>query len=110
MAAVQHVLDRNELRPVAEPPRAIEVDTEPAPAEPARLPEPAPPESDAQSGGVSDALSTTALGIIVAIPAVAFHNYVRLRSRRVAQTVERVESLVAAKSRFEAGREAAADS
>ncbi len=56
------------------------------------------PEPRVALAGISDALLTTVLGIIVAIPATAFFNYCRLRSRGAAAGVTSLTALILSRS------------
>ena len=52
------------------------------------------PEPRDALAGISDALLTTAFGIVVAIPATAFFNSCRMRARRAASTVDSLTSVI----------------
>ncbi len=52
------------------------------------------PEPRVALAGISDALLTTVLGIVVAIPATAFYNYCRLRGRGASAGVTSLTALV----------------
>ena len=51
--------------------------------------------------GISDALLTTVAGILVAIPATAFYNACKLRSKRAAETVVSLGAVIASRPVFE---------
>ena len=52
------------------------------------------PEPRVALAGIADALLTTVLGIVVAIPATAFFNYCRLRGRAASATVTSLTAMV----------------
>lgn len=55
------------------------------------------PDASVAMAGIADALLTTVLGIVVAIPATAFFNYCKMRGRRAAATVTSLTALVLAR-------------
>jgi len=51
-------------------------------------------------GGVSDALLTTVLGIVIAIPSIIFHNYCKIKVKKSSGHVESLVSLISSKNIF----------
>ncbi len=58
------------------------------------------PEPRVALAGISDALLTTVLGIVVAIPATAFYNYCKLRGRKASAGVNALTALIASRNLF----------
>lgn len=52
------------------------------------------PEPSVALAGIADALLTTVLGILVAIPATAFFNVCKIRSRKAGATIEALTAVV----------------